>query len=200
MRHLMVPFALLAMLALSSCFFRTSLNFSDSMIEKLPNELTNPGFELSGKDPHSALRGWDIGIEPPEGKGTVISVDTQVRKEGTSSLRIDASENAVLIYSDSFDVARYEGYLIRASARTTSAEKPPVVLRFICFKDNGKIANRYKKNLKTSENWKTAEISAGFLRPGVVSGRVAILVPPFKEGSVWIDATGCWNVHHFRID
>jgi len=200
MRYRLVPFAIIALLVLSSCFIRTSLNYSDAKIDKLPNELINPGFELSGKDARSALRGWDIQIEPPDGKGTKVSVDTQVHREGASSLRIDASENAVVIYSDAFDVARYEGYLIRASARSTAWERPPVVLSFICFKENGKVANRYRKTIKTSEDWKQAQISAGFLRPGVVSGRVAILVPQFKDGSVWIDATGCWNVHHFRID
>ncbi len=200
MTHRLLLLAIACLLVLSSCFIRTSLNFSDTMIDKLPNELINPGFELSGKDPRSAARGWDIVIDPPEGKGTVVSVDTQERKEGVSSLRIDASENAVMVYSESFDVARYEGYLIRASARSTSTERPQIALRFICFKENGKIANSYRKKLKTSGDWKQAEISAGFLRPGVQSGRVAILVPPFKDGSVWIDATGCWNVHHFRID
>jgi hypothetical protein len=200
MRYRFVLFAFAALLVLSSCFIRSSLNFSNSMTDKLPNELLNPGFESAGKDLRSAFRGWDIGIDPPDGKGTVVSIDTQVRKEGASSLRVNASDNGVLIYSDAFDVARYEGYLVRASARSTSPEKPQITLRFICFKENGKIANNYRKKLKTSEDWKEAQISAGFLRPGVQSGRVAILVPPFKDGSVWIDATGCWNVHHFRID
>lgn len=200
MRSTIVFLLAILLFALSACFVSSSLNFSDADIKDAPNLITNPGFNAYTLDPETALRGWSVALEPPNARGTRVIVDATEALEGKTSLRIDASDNAVIVYSEPFDIIRYGGYYLKLFAKSNSSENPTVHLRFIGFKENGKTANRYTKKIKTSEQWTSGSISSGFLRPGVKSGRLAILIPPFKDGSIWIDNAGCWKVHHFRID
>lgn len=195
-----LAFVTLLALLLSSCFVSSSLNFTESQTQGVPNLLTNPSFNPYSMDPKTSLRGWNLTFDPPNIPKDKVVIDLTEGLEGNSSVRIDASEHAVMLVSDSFQVIRYGGYYIRVGARSTSSEAPEIVLRFIAFKDNGKIYNSFSKKIKTSPEWNKGAISAGFIRPGVNFGRVAILIPPFKDGSIWIDDAGCWKVHHFRID
>lgn len=200
MRSIILLLLVIMLFSISACFVSSSLNFTDSDIKDAPNLITNPGFNAYSLDPETALKGWSVALEPPNAKGTRVIVDATEALEGKTSLRIDASENAVIVYSEPFNVIRYGGYYLKASAKSNSPENPEVQIRFIGFKENGKTANRYTRKIKTKEQWTTGTISSGFIRPGVKSGRLAILIPPFKEGSIWIDNAGCWKVHHFRID
>ena len=200
MRKLLLAAIVMMTLLLSSCFVSSSLVFKESQTEGLPNLIFNPGFNPYSLDPSTALKGWTVDHDPADGKGANVVIDTNNALEGKTCLRIDASEQATIIISDSFEVIRYGGYFIKANVRSDSSERPEVVLRFITFKENGKIYNRFKTKIRTSEEWEAGDISAGFIKPGVSFGRVAILVPPFDDGSVWIDDVGCWKVHHFRID
>lgn len=190
----------LLMLFISSCFVSSSLAYSESQTQDVPNLLFNPSFNPYSLDPATALRGWTLDSDPSGSPLGKVVIDTGTALEGKTSIRVDASERAVILISDSFKVIRYGGYYIRVGTRSTSSEMPEVTLRFITFKDNGKIYNRFRKKIKTDPEWTKSSISAGFLKPGVSFGRVAILIPPFKDGSVWIDDAGCWKVHHFRID
>jgi len=196
----MLALLALSMLLLSSCFVSSSLSYSESQTENVPNLVVNPSFNPYSLDPRTALKGWTVDYDPADSPDGKVVIDTETAMEGKTSLRIDASDNAVILISDSFKVIRYGGYYIRAGVRSTSPEMPELTLRFITFKENGQVFNRFKQKLKTGPEWIKDSISAGFIRPGVSFGRVAILVPPFKDGSVWIDDVGCWKVHHFRID
>lgn len=200
MKKLLLPAIAIMALLLSSCFVSSSLVFKESQTQGVPNLILNPGFNPHSLDPATALKGWTVDYDPPDALDGKVVIDTHSSLEGKTSLRIDASDHATIIISDSFDVMRYGGYYIKANARSTSKEMPEIVIRFITFKENGKVYNRFKTKLKTSDKWKDGNISAGFIKAGVSFGRVAILVPPFKDGSVWIDDVGCWKVHHFRID
>lgn len=200
MKKILLASVTLLTLMLSSCFVSSSLAFNESQTEGLPNLIFNPGFNPYSLDPATALKGWSVDFDPPNAPLDKVVIDTKVSKEGETSLRINPSEHATIIISDSFNVIRYGGYFIKASARSSSKEMPELSIRFIAFKDNGKIYNRFQSKLKTSDDWGSAHISAGFIKPGVSFGRVAIMVPPFKDGAVWIDDVGCWKVHHFRID
>ncbi|HNQ43693.1 MAG TPA: hypothetical protein PKI59_04655 [Candidatus Cloacimonadota bacterium] len=185
---------------LGSCFVGSSLIITDADIEDSVNLLLNPGFNpysVSGKD---ALKGWDIHIEPRDPGYDKITVDPLQALEGQTSLRISASENDVMLLSAPFRVRRYGAYYCRISARSDSPQAPQLTFRMITFKDNGKITNRFKKKFVPGTDWTKATISAGFLKPGVNFGRLAILIPPFSEGSIWLDDAGCWEVHGFNID
>ena len=92
------------------------------------------------------------------------------------------------------------GYYLRCYFKTNSPNPPRPQLRFIVFKENGKIVNRFKVKAKLNEDWERTTISAGFIKPGARFGRLGIYIPPFKEGSIWIDDTGCFEVHGFKID
>ncbi len=190
----------LLMLFLSSCFVSSSLSYTESQTENVPNLVFNPGFNPYSLDSRTALKGWDVNYDPPNSPDGKVLIDMEVALEGKTSLRVDASDNEVILISDPFKVVRYGGYYIRAGIRGESKNMPEVTLRFIAFKENGKIYNRFKTNIIPSSEWGKASISAGFIRPGVNAGRVAIVIPPFKDGSIWIDDVGCWKVHHFRID
>ncbi len=200
MRKLLLAAIAMMTLLLSSCFVSSSLVFNESQTKGLPNLIANPGFDPYSLDAATALQGWRVDHDPPDAEGDNVVIDTNVALEGKTSVRIDAAEYATIIISDPFEVIRYGGYFIKANVRSDSSERPEVVLRYITFKDDGKIYNRFRSKIRTSEEWKEGTISAGFIKPGVSFGRVAILVPPFKDGSVWIDDVGCWKVHHFRID
>jgi len=185
---------------MGSCVVSPSLVFKESQTEGLPNLIFNPGFNPYSLDPATALKGWMVDHDPADIKESNVVIDTNVASEGKTSLRIDASKHATIIISDSFDVVRYGGYFIKANVRTNSTDNPDIVLRFISFKENGKVYNRIKSRIRATEDWTKSTISAGFIKPGVSFGRVAIMISPFKDGSVWIDDVGCWKVHHFRID
>jgi len=43
-------------------------------------------------------------------------------------------------------------------------------------------------------------MSAGFIKPGAKFGRLAYMIPPFKEGSIYIDRAGVYEAHGFKID
>ncbi|MDZ4181896.1 MAG: hypothetical protein U1B83_03380 [Candidatus Cloacimonadaceae bacterium] len=197
-RYLLLSFALI--LVLSSCIVRSSLMFFDSDTVGVPNLLFNPGFNAYSLDPAQALKGWSVITEPQGGDNRMIVIDTNQAFEGQTSLRIDASEKTVMIMSDAFQVERYGGYYVRLHARSSHSAGPQVSVRFISFRQDGRINNRFNSKIKTGTDWKKGSISAGYLKPGVSFGRVAIMVPPFSEGSVWLDNAGCWKVHHFKID
>jgi len=120
--------------------------------------------------------------------------------QGSTSLRIDASDQTVVLYSDAFKVRRYGGYYVRLNAKSSEPEGPQITTRLITFWENGRVFSRFKSKMKTSNEWSKDTISAGFLKPGVSFGRIQIVIPPFEKGSVWLDDAGCWEVHHFRID
>ncbi|HHZ15934.1 MAG TPA: hypothetical protein GX398_07495 [Candidatus Cloacimonetes bacterium] len=200
MRKLLLAATAVMLLLAGSCVVSPSLVFMESQTEGLPNLIFNPGFNPYSLDPATALKGWMVDHDPPDIKESNVVIDTNVALDGKTSLRIDASKHATIIISDSFDVMRYGGYFIKANVRTDSKDNPDIVLRFISFKENGKVYNRIKSKIRPTEDWTQGTISAGFIKPGVSFGRVAIMVSPFKDGSVWIDDVGCWKVHHFRID
>lgn len=194
------PILLIASLLTSSCFVSSSLAYFDKDTEGVPNLLSNPGFNAYSLNPDEALLGWTIHTEGDNTGSYSTFIDGKVAKQGNSSLRIDASDQTVVIISDAFKVRRYGGFYSRIHARSSEAKGPQISLRFITFRENGTIYSKFKSKLKTSSEWEKGTISAGFLRPGVSFGRLQIVIPPFDKGSVWIDDAGCWEVHHFRID
>ena len=194
-----ISFASLALL-LSSCVVGSTLIFSERDVKDNPNLVENPGFDTYSEIPAEALKGWTVQLEPPTVKKNPVSIDTSASIEGSNSLKINASESSVLILSDSYTVRRYGGYYLRAQMKTDSPLPPVVQLRFIAFRDDGKIVNRFRKKSRLETDWHRFTISAGFIRPGAKFGRLGIFIPPFKEGSIWIDDLGCYEVHGFKID
>lgn len=190
----------LILLLLSSCFVSSSLIFTESDIGESANLLMNPGFAPYALEGGEALRGWTVHVEPYSDGFDKIMIDGQRFKEGKTALKISASDKDVLIISEPFEVRRYGGYYARIKARTDSPKAPQIELRMITFKDQGKITNRFKQKANLNDDWSLISTSAGFLRPGVNFGRVFIHIPPFSEGSIWLDDAGCWEVHGFRID
>lgn len=194
-------FSLLALLLLlSSCFVSSSLIFSESDIADNMNLLINPGFAPYALEGQEALRGWTVHVEPPSAGFDKILIDGQSFLEGKSSLKISASDKDVLIISEPFVVRRYGGYYARIKARTDSKTAPEISLRMVTFKEQGKVTNRFSQKAKVGSDWTLISTSAGFLRPGVSFGRVMIHIPPFNEGSIWLDDAGSWEVHGFKID
>lgn len=191
---------LLIALTLSSCFVSSSLLFTEADIQDSKNLLANPGFALTSLSPEEALKGWTIHTEPYTAGYDKIRIDPKEALEGDSSLQISASDKDILLISEPFKVRRYGGYYSRAMLKTDSPNPPQITMQMITFKENGKITNRFKGKAIPGMDWERLAVSAGFLRPGVNFGRVSIQIPPFKEGSVWIDDAGCWDVHGFKID
>ncbi|HNU53716.1 MAG TPA: hypothetical protein PLL58_04355 [Candidatus Syntrophosphaera sp.] len=192
---------LLLLLALSSCLVHTSLVYFDKDTEGVPNLVSNPGFSAYSLDPRQALLGWSVDMQgDSDAPKNLVFIDGKEAIQGNSSLRVDASPYTVVITSDAFRVSRYGGYYTRLWAKSSTALGPQINLRFITFKSNGKIDRQFRTKLKSTDTWEKKSISAGFLRPGVAFGRLQITIPPFTEGSVWLDDSGCWEVHRFRID
>jgi hypothetical protein len=191
---------MLIALTLSSCFVSSSLLFTESDVQESKNLLANPGFAPYSLSPNEALRGWSILVEPYSADYDKIRIDPTQALEGDTSLRIAASDKDVMLISEPFKVRRYGGYYSRVMLKTDSPKPPQITLRMITFKEDGKVTNRFKEKTSLLEGWNRLAVSAGFLRPGVSFGRISILIPPFAEGSVWIDDAGCWEVHGFRID
>ena len=185
---------------LSSCFVSSSLLFTEADIKDSKNLLVNPGFALYSLAPDEALKGWSIIVEPHSADFDKIRIDPLDASEGESSLEISASDKDIMLISEPFKVRRYGGYYSRIMLKTDSPNPPQITMQMITFKENGKITNRFKAKQSPTDLWSSLAVSAGFLRPGVSFGRVSILIPPFTEGSVWIDDAGCWEVHGFKID
>lgn len=188
------------LLMLSSCVVGSTLLFTERDVENSPNLVINHSFDPFSTVAEEALKGWSVHLDPPGSGDSPVIIDPKVTKEGNTSLRIDASNRSVLILSDSFQVRRYGGYYLRSYFKTDSPLPPQVQLRFIAFKDNGKIVNRFRSRIKLHTDWHRGTISAGFIKPGAKFGRLGIFIPPFKEGSIWIDEAGCFEVHGFKID
>lgn len=191
---------MLITLTLSSCFVSSSLLFTESDIQDSKNLVANPGFAPYSLSPTEALKGWSILVEPYSADYDKIRIDPTVALEGETSLKISASDKDLMLISEPFKVRRYGGYYARVMLKTDSPNPPQVTLRMITFKENGKVTNRFKEKSTVFSDWNRMAVSAGFLRPGVSFGRISILIPPFTEGSVWIDDAGCWEVHGFKID
>lgn len=191
---------LFLLLSLLSCSVVTTLKFTDKDIASSPNLVLNGDFNPYSTIAAEALKGWSVHLDPPDSQTSPVVIDPHQALEGKTSLRIDASDKDVLILSDSFNVRRYGGYYLRSNVKSNSSLPPQVQLRFIVFKESGKIINRFRCKIKPGEEWEQSTISAGFIRPGAKFGRLAIHIPPFKDGSVWIDNAGCYEVHGFKID
>ena len=201
MKKSMLLLAAAAVLLLcSSCIVHSSLVYFDKDTEGVPNLLSNPGFDAFSLDPDQALLGWSIYSEGDGNQSIYAAIDPKVALQGSTSLRIDASDQTVVLYSDAFKVRRYGGYYVRLNAKSSEPEGPQITTRLITFWENGRVFSRFKSKMKTSNEWSKDTISAGFLKPGVSFGRIQIVIPPFEKGSVWWDDAGCWEVHHFRID
>lgn len=189
----------LGLLILSSCFVGSSLIFFESDTVGKTNLVRNHGFNTNELAEQSLPQGWTLmnaSTRVPES----IAVDYTESIEGDNSLRIDASPNAVMIVSEAFPVRRYGGYYVRVKLRSDHLLNQKVQLHFITFNPNGKTLNRFKSKLRPQTEWKNLLLSAGFIREGARFGRVAILIPPFAQGSIWIDDAGAWEVHSFNID
>lgn len=191
---------LLVAITLSSCFVSSSLLFTESDIQESKNLLANPGFAPYSLSPKEALKGWSFQVEPFSAAYDKIRIDPKEALEGDSSLQISASDKDILLISEPFNVRRYGGYYSRVMLKTDSAKAPQISMQMITFKENGKITNRFKEKSTPTVAWTRLAVSAGFLRPGVNFGRISIHIPPFSEGSVWLDDAGCWEVHGFKID
>jgi hypothetical protein len=194
-RVLIAALSVVLLLA-SSCLIRSSLVYFDKDTVGVPNLLTNPGFNAYSLDPGEALLGWTV----QSSGNRKVFIDGREAIQGNTSLRIDASQNTVILLSDAFKVSRYGGYYTRLLSRSSLPKGPQITLRFITFKPDGSLDRKFRVKLKTGNTWEKATISAGFLKPGVSFGRVQIEIPPFEEGSLWLDDSGCWEVHRFRID
>ncbi len=191
---------MLVMLFTTSCIVRSSLAYSDKDTDGVPNLLSNPGFNAYSLDPDEALLGWSLHAENI-GKGKIsAAIDPKEALQGNTSLRIDASDQTVTLISDAFKVRRYGGFYSRVFVKSSEKVGPQVCMKFTTFRDNGSVYNQFKHKQKTTNEWGKNSISAGYLKPGVSFGRLQIIIPPFSEGSVWIDDAGCWEVHQFRID
>lgn len=199
-KSLLLLAAAAILLLCSSCIVHSSLVYFDKDTEGVPNLLSNPGFDAFSLDPDQALLGWSIYSEGEGNKAIYAAIDPKVALQGSTSLRIDASDQTVVLYSDAFKVRRYGGYYVRLNAKSSEPEGPQITTRLITFWENGRVFSRFKSKMKTSNEWSKDTISAGFLKPGVSFGRIQIVIPPFEKGSVWLDDAGCWEVHHFRID
>lgn len=202
MRRSLLLLCLSAVLMLfsSSCIVHSSLAYFDKDTAGVPNLLSNPGFDAYSLDPDQALLGWTLYSGDLASPKVLAAIDTKEARQGNTSLRIDASDKTVVLYSDAFKIRRYGGYYVRMNAKSSAKLGPQVNMRFITFWENGTVFSKFKSKLKTTNEWKTDTISAGFLKPGVSFGRIQITIPPFSEGSLWLDDAGCWEVHHFRID
>ena len=199
-KSLLLLAAAAVLLLCSSCIVHSSLVYFDKDTEGVPNLLSNPGFDAFSLDPDQALLGWSIYSEGDGNQSIYAAIDPKVALQGSTSLRIDASDQTVVLYSDAFKVRRYGGYYVRLNAKSSEPEGPQITTRLITFWENGRVFSRFKSKMKTSNEWSKDTISAGFLKPGVSFGRIQIVIPPFEKGSVWLDDAGCWEVHHFRID
>ncbi len=199
-KSLLLLAAAATLLLCSSCIVHSSLVYFDKDTEGVPNLLSNPGFDAFSLDPDQALLGWSIYSEGDGNQSIYAAIDPKVALQGSTSLRIDASDQTVVLYSDAFKVRRYGGYYVRLNAKSSEPEGPQITTRLITFWENGRVFSRFKSKMKTSNEWSKDTISAGFLKPGVSFGRIQIVIPPFEKGSVWLDDAGCWEVHHFRID
>lgn len=189
-----------ALLLLSSCTGVSSLNFTDKDIADAPNLIVNPSFNPYSEIAAEALKGWVVHLDPPGGEESPVIIDPEQALEEGTSLRIDASDKSVMILSDPFPVRRYGGYYLRTSMKSSSAMPPQIQMNMIVFKDNGQIVNRFKNRFYLGTEWEQQSFSAGFIRPGAKFGRLAYMIPPFKEGSIWLDVAGCYEVHSFHID
>ncbi len=191
---------LLLLALLSSCSNVGTLQFTERDIDNTANLVSNPSFNSYSTFPADALKGWNVHLEPQGSALSPVIIDPQEATDGNTSLRIDASDKAVLILSEPFMVRRYGGYYLRSFLKSNSTDLANLQLRFIVFKENGKIINRFKTKIKPHSDWTLHSLSAGFIKPGARFGRLAVLIPPFKNGSVWLDNTGCFEVHGFKID
>jgi hypothetical protein len=190
-------------LSLTSCFIHSSLIFFEEDTQGLSNLVSNPGFNAYSLDPDESLKGWSVLIEPDTQEKTqpnIAFIDGNQAFNGSTSLRIDASPNSVSIISEPFRVNRYGGYYVRCYACSSEPKGPQINLRLLTFKTDGSIDKKFKAKKQIKNEWDKIAVSAGFLSPGVSFGRVIIEIPPFSQGSVWIDEDGCWEGHQFKID
>jgi len=187
-------------MALSACVVSSTLIFTEADIEDSINLIANSGFAPYSMMGDKALPGWNIHQDPSTKDAANISLDPLISLKGDSSLKISASNRQITIVSEPFNVRRYGGYYARIMALTDSPEAPQVTLQMVTFREDGKITNRFRQKRKLSGEWDRMTVSAGFLRPGVSWARISVIIPPFKEGSIWVDDAGCWEVHGFKID
>ena len=192
--------AIALLLLLSSCTGVSTLNFSDKDLSNTPNLLLNPDFNPYSVVPSESLKGWVVHLDPPGGSDSPVIIDPEVHLEGGTCLRIDASDRSVMILSDPFEVRRYGGYYVHTNFKTNSPAPPIIQMRMIVFMENGKILNRFKNRFHLGSDWDNQTISAGFIKPGAKFGRLAYMIPPFKEGSIYIDKAGVYEAHGFKID
>ena len=199
MRLTVVSLLAVMLLVLSSCFVSSSLIFFESDAEGKPNLVVNPSFAPPKNTLGEGPQGWTLINIDPDMK-IPVSYDFENTAGSNNSLRFDPSEQDILIVSDAFHVRRYGGYYIRAHVRSTADLLKKVQLRFFGYDENGKQINKYQNKFKPTAEWDKYTISAGFLDTRSTFGRVAIIIPAFSKGSVWIDDVGAFDVHSFRID
>jgi len=199
MRTLLFWLLCLVCLVCTSCFLGSSLLFLESDAADKPNLVTNPGFESKSKQINQIPVGWIIN---PSGllSQEVLSSDPTEFVTGTQSLKIVHTQRKLTLLSEPFRIDPWNGYYIRASAKTTNPDGAEIFLRFQTYAEDGTITNNYSAKNTCGSEWKRGSISAGFINKKATFARVLIVIPQTNDHPIWIDDVGCFSVHRFILD
>jgi len=183
-------------LLVSGCFSGSSLLFMESDSHNIPNLIVNHSFEHPAKDNPDSPLGWYI-ISTSTDMNEPVVLDSIQYVSGHRSLRINKSPRNLYIVSDAFKINYTGGYYIKGSVRAEHQMRKATRIYFWTYDSAGNKRNSFRKSIKAKQDWRKAEISAGFLKNSASFARIAIFVPKDATNTIWLDDFGCYLVHRF---
>ncbi|MCD6182023.1 MAG: hypothetical protein J7K89_06525 [Candidatus Cloacimonetes bacterium] len=183
---------LLALLVLG-CSFNTVPRYSVEDTVGNPDLVFNGSFEVGIPQKTALPPHWYV-YDQPEG---VVQWQQTDGHDQPRCLHILHPDKPVDIVSDAFLVSTHDVYLLRAFVRTDGTGNAPVTVRFWGFNSAGKKINKFTEKFVPDTQWKEVSVTAGFLKPNAMFGRVIITIPAGKE-DYWLDDVTCNQVYKFK--
>ncbi|MDP8231143.1 MAG: hypothetical protein P9L91_00575 [Candidatus Zophobacter franzmannii] len=186
---------MLSALILSGCIVKNSIMFKEESAVGKPDLMINGDFEESLAVEGDYVAPWFVMAKDKEIE--VLQIDATVAANGTNSLKIEPSGQRKLIVSESFDIESKDGYFVKGSLKSTSANRSTITMEFRSYDKKGKLRDKFSMPYVPGDEWQKLTISAGLFKSSARYGRIIFIVPSYQHEPIWIDSVGCFKVHEF---
>ena len=173
----------------SSCFFSSSLNFSQSDIQDKENILFNGDFS-ENRDSSDFPKGWLL----------LNTEDEESLINNTSGhLEITSTNHKISLISDSFPIDYRGAHLTIGKFRAKTEINKEIQLLLLTFDQHGKKTNTFKVSKKIEKDWQNIMISSAYYKNVAKFARVLIILPESSKGnSFLLENFGCYEIYKFK--
>ena len=194
MRIVLILLILLS-LVMTSCFFGSTLNFTEEDAAGKPNLVPNGDMEngLYGIYKREALPEHWMVLQTPR-QPDAAAWEASQGSDDSRCIRLYAGPTQLSLISESFDISPQKGYYNCVWLKTDTRNMEEVECRFIAFDADGNTVNQFSQRVSPGKSWQKVEFNAAFFKKTARYGRIMIVLPPQPERKVWVDGVSSFNV------